>query len=202
MPILLLGNRDIDLISGKRNVTIRRLWKQPLYRGDRLYCYWNILSKEREKLFEAEVTRVEILTFNQIIEDATLPTKLGYKNSKEMEKDLKKTYPNNTSGKDKFQVFEFRKLHVTQWEGSAINQKNMIIKKADVLFEMGKYKQSSICYKAALEYDHDDVKLLNRIGDTLSRLGQFGDAINHYKKAIKLEPDNEYLYNNIASIPK
>ena len=198
MPILLLGNRDIDLISGKRNVTIRRLWKQPLYRGDRLYCYWNILSKEREKLFEAEVPRVEILTFNQIIEDATLPTKLGYKNSKEMEKDLKKTYPNNTSGKDKFQVFEFRKLHVTQWEGSAINQKNMIIKKADVLFEMGKYKQSSICYKAALEYDHDDVKLLNRIGDTLSRLGQFGDAINHYKKAIKLEPDNEYLYNNIA----
>ena len=97
MPILLLGNRDIDLISGKRNVTIRRLWKQPLYRGDRLYCYWNILSKEREKLFEAEVTRVEILTFNQIIEDATLPTKLGYKNSKEMEKDLKKTYPNNSS---------------------------------------------------------------------------------------------------------
>ena len=198
MPILLLGNRDIDLISGKRNVTIRRLWKQPLYRGDRLYCYWNILSKEREKLFEAEVTRVEILTFNQIIEDATLPTKLGYKNSKEMEKDLKKTYPNNTSGKDKFQVFQFRKLLVTQWERSAINQKNIINKKADVLFEMGKYKQSSICYKAALEYDHDDVKLLNRIGDTLSRLGQFGDAINHYKKAIKLEPDNEYLYNNIA----
>ena len=27
---------------------------------------------------------------------------------------------------DEFQVFEFKKLHVTQWEGSAINQKNMI----------------------------------------------------------------------------
>lgn len=198
MPILLLRNRDIDLISGKRNVTIRRLWKQPLYMGDRLYCYWNILSKEREKLFEAEVTHVDILTFDEIIHDSQLATRLGYKNTKELENDLKKTYPNNTNPDDEFQVFEFRKLHVTQWEGSAINQKNMIIKKADVLFDMGKYTQSSICYKAALEYDQEDVNLLNRIGDNLSRLGQFGDAIKHYKKAIKLEPNNEYLYNNIA----
>lgn len=198
MPILLLGNKDIDLISGKRNITIRRRWKQPLYPGDHLYCYWNILSKEREKLFEAEVTHVDILTFEDVIQDHELAAKLGYKSTKELEKDLRKTYPNNTKNKDEFQVFQFKKLHVSQWEGSAINQKNIIIKKADVLFEMGKYKQSSICYKVALEYDHDDVQLLNRIGDNLSRLGQFGDAIKHYKKAIKIEPNNEYLYNNIA----
>lgn len=198
MPILLLGNRDIDLISGKRNITIRRLWKQPLYRGDRLFCYWNILSKEREKIFEAEVTRVDILTFKEIISDNELPAKLGYKNSREMEKDLRKSYPNNTGDDDEFQVFEFKKLHVSQWEGSAINQKNMIIKKADVLFDMGEYKQSSLCYQAALEYDPEDANLLNRIGDNLTRLGQFGDAIKNYRKAIKIEPDNEYLYNNMA----
>lgn len=198
MPILLLGNKDIDLISGKRNITIRRLWKQPLDRGDHLYCYWNILSKEREKLFEAEVTHVDILTFNQVIHDSELATKLGYKNSKELEKDLKKTYPNNTKPNDEFQVFEFRKLHISQWEGSAINQKQMIIKKADVLFNMGKYDQSSLCYKAALEYDATDVNLLNRIGDNLSRLGRFDEAIKHYKKAIQLKPNNEYLYNNAA----
>ncbi len=198
MPILLLRNKDIDLISGKRNITIRRLWKQPLYTGDRLYCYWNILSKEREKIFEAEVTHVDILTFEEVINDPELPSKLGYKNSKELEKDLRKAYPNNTTYKDEFQVFEFRKLHVTQWEGSAINQKNTIIKKADVLFDMGEYRQSSLCYQAALEYDPEDAHLLNRIGDNLTRLGQFGDAIKNYKKAIKIEPKNEYLYNNIA----
>ena len=85
MPILLLGNKDIDLISGKRNITIRRLWKQPLYRGDRLFCYWNILSKEREKIFEAEVTKVKILPFKEIVSNSELPHKLGYKNSKELE---------------------------------------------------------------------------------------------------------------------
>ncbi len=198
MPILLLGNKDIDLISGKRNITIRRLWKQPLYRGDRLFCYWNILSKEREKIFEAEVTQVEIMSFKEVISNSELPQKLGYRNSRELEKDLRKSYPNNTKDNDEFQVFEFRKLHVTQWEGNAINQKNMIIKKADVLFDMGEYKQSSLCYQAALEYDPEDAHLLNRIGDNLTRLGQFGDAIKSYRKAIKIEPKNEYLYNNLA----
>ncbi|MCD7781535.1 MAG: tetratricopeptide repeat protein [Methanosphaera sp.] len=198
MPILLLKNTDIDLISGKRNITIRRLWKQPLYPGDHLYCYWNILSKEREKLFEAEVTHVDILPFKDIIHDSDLAIKLGYKNTNELEKDLRKSYPNNTKNDDQFQVFEFKKLKVTQWEGSATNQKNMIIKKADVLFDMGEYDQSALCYKAALEYDSDDINLLNRIGDNLSRIGQIGDAIKYYKKAIKLDPDNEYLYNNIA----
>ena len=79
MPTLLLSNKDIDLISGKRNTTIRRLWKNPLYPGDRLYCYWNILSKEREKLFEAEVNHVEIKTFKEIREDPQIIEKLGYK---------------------------------------------------------------------------------------------------------------------------
>lgn len=165
-----------------------------------MFCYWNILSKEREKIFEAEVTKVKILPFKEIISNSELPHKLGYKNSKELEKDLKKSYPNNTKDNDEFQIFEFKKLHVTQWEGSAINQKNMIIKKADILFDMGEYEQSSLCYQAALEYDPDDANLLNRIGDNLSRLGQFGDAIKNYKKAIKLQPDNEYLYNNIALV--
>lgn len=200
MPILLLKNKDIDIITGKRDTTIRRLWKTPLYRGDRLYCYWNILSKEREKLFEAEVTRVDILTYDNIIHNHKLATKLGFKNLRELEQDLKKTYPNNVKDSDEFQVFTFRKLPVEQWEGPVINQKMMIIKKADVLFELGKYEQSSICYKAALEYDDKDSYLLNRIGDNLTRLGQFGDAIRYYKKAIKLEPDNEYLYNNMAIV--
>ncbi len=198
MPILLLKNKDIDLITGKRNTTIRRLWKTPLYMGDRLYCYWNILSKEREKLFEAEVTRVKIITFKEVIHDIDIAHKLGFKSLRQLEDDLRKSYPNNTEDDDEFQVFTFKKLPVDQWEGSAINQKKMIIRKADVLFELGKYEQSSVCYKAALEYDDNDAYLLNKIGDNLTRLGQFGDAIKHYKKAIKIEPNNEYLHNNMA----
>lgn len=200
MPILLLKNKDIDLITGKRNITIRRLWKTPLYRGDRLYCYWNILSKEREKLFEAEVLKVNILKFDEIIHDSKLANDLGFKNLRDLEADLKKSYPNNTKPDDEFQVFTFRKLPVDQWEGSVINQKTMIMKKADVLFELGKYEQSAACYEAALEYDVEDATLLNRIGDNLTRLGQFGDAIKYYKRAIKIEPNNEYLYNNIAMV--
>ncbi len=198
MPILLLGNKDIDLITGKRNITIRKLWKTPLYPGDRLYCYWNILSKEREKLFEAEAIHVNLLTFEEVIHDYTLAKELGYKNSKELEKDLRKSYPNNTKNNDEFQIIEFRKLPVSQWEGPVIDQKNMIIKKADILFDMGKYDQSAICYKAALDCDNNDVYLLNRIGDNLSRLGHFNEALQHYMKAIEKDPNNEYIYNNIA----
>ena len=34
-------------------MTIRKLWKTPLKKGDRLYCYWNLVSKEKnlEKLY-------------------------------------------------------------------------------------------------------------------------------------------------------
>ncbi len=200
MPILLLKSKDIDLITGKKNITIRKLWKNPLYPGDRLYCYWNILSKEREKIFEAEVTAVNILTYEELLQNNKIIQDLGYKSSKELEQYLKETFPNNCSKESQFQVFSFHKLPVNEWEGSIIDQKNMIVKKADILFDMGKFNQSSLCYKAALEYDPQDSSLLNRIGDNLTRLGQFGDAIKYYKKALKLEPNNEYLYNNIAIV--
>ena len=55
-----------------------------------------------------------------------------------------------------------------------------------------------MCYDAALELDPDDVYLLNKQGDNLSRLGRFDDAISCYDKALKFEPDNEYILNNKA----
>ena len=55
-----------------------------------------------------------------------------------------------------------------------------------------------MCYDAALRIDPDDVYLLNKQGDNLSRLGHFDQAIFCYDKALKIEPHNEYILNNKA----
>ena len=47
MPILSFSSNDIDVITGKKTRTIRKAWKTPLKVGDRLYCYWNLVSKEK-----------------------------------------------------------------------------------------------------------------------------------------------------------
>ncbi len=49
MPIISFGSQDIDLITGKKTMTIRKLWKNPLKVGDRLHCYWNLVSKEKKE---------------------------------------------------------------------------------------------------------------------------------------------------------
>ena len=54
MPILSFSSQDIDIITGKKTMTIRKLWKTPLKKGDRLYCYWNLVSKEKKKIFQEE----------------------------------------------------------------------------------------------------------------------------------------------------
>ena len=59
MPILSFSSNDIDVITGKKTRTIRKTWKTPLKKGDRLYCYWNLVSKEKMKIFEAIVTDVQ-----------------------------------------------------------------------------------------------------------------------------------------------
>ena len=50
MPILSFSSNDIDVITGKKTRTIRKAWKTPLKVGDRLYCYWNLVSKEKMKM--------------------------------------------------------------------------------------------------------------------------------------------------------
>ena len=50
MPILSFSSNDIDVITGKKTRTIRKAWKTPLKVGDRLYCYWNLVFKEKMKI--------------------------------------------------------------------------------------------------------------------------------------------------------
>jgi len=58
----------------------------------------------------------------------------------------------------------------------------MITKRADILFDSGRCSDSVMCYDAALNFDPDDVYLLNKKGDNQTRLGRFDEAIENYNK--------------------
>lgn len=198
MPILLFGSRHLELITGKKTTTIRKLWKNPLSKGDRLHCYWNLVSKEREKLFEAEVTDVEVIKFKDIIKNDELAKEEGFENAAELEAEFRKTYPEDTEDDSLFQIIRFKKYPIDKWEGEKIDEKAMITKRADILFDSGRFRDSVMCYNAALRHDPDDVYLLNKKGDNLSRLGKFDEAIESYDKAIEMDPENEFIWNNKA----
>lgn len=198
MPILSFGSQDIDIITGKKTMTIRKLWKTPLKKGDRLYCYWNLVSKEKKKIFEAIVVDVKVIPFKDLKNNDKIAREEGFKDSKEMVKDFKKMYAGQLDDEDIFQLIYFEKLDIDKWKGDKIDEKAMITQRADILFDSGKYDKSTMCYDAALRIDPEDVYLLNKQGDNLSRLGEFGQAISCYDKALLYEPDNEYILNNKA----
>ncbi|MDR2966860.1 MAG: tetratricopeptide repeat protein [Methanobacteriaceae archaeon] len=198
MPIISFGSQDVDLITGKKTMTIRKLWKTPLKVGDKLHCYWNLVSKEKKKIFEAEVTDTDLISFKNLKNNDELAKKEGYEDSQEMLKEFKKMYVNGINDDDKFQIIYFKKLNVDEWEGEKIDEKDMIVQRADILFDSGKYDKSAICYTAALKFDPKDVYLLNKKGDNLTRLGMFEDALECYDKALAIENTNEYIWNNKA----
>lgn len=198
MPIMSFGSQNIKIITNKEAMTIRKLWKNPLKKGDRLHCYWNLVSKEKKKIFEAEVTDVKTIKYKELKNNDKLAQEEGYEDSKEMVKEFKKMYLNKLSDDDLFQIIYFRKLDIDDWKGEKIDQKAMITQRADILFDSGKYDKSVMCYSAALKIDPEDVYLLNKKGDNLSRLGQFEGSIDCYDKALAIESENEYIWNNKA----
>lgn len=198
MPIMSFGSQNIKIITNKEAMTIRKLWKNPLKKGDRLHCYWNLVSKEKKKIFEAEVTDVKTIKYEELKNNDKLAQEEGYEDSKEMVKEFKKMYLNKLSDDDLFQIIYFRKLDIDDWKGEKIDQKAMITQRADILFDSGKYDKSVMCYSAALKIDPEDVYLLNKKGDNLSRLGQFEGSIDCYDKALAIESENEYIWNNKA----
>ena len=117
MPILSFSSNDIDVITGKKTRTIRKAWKTPLKVGDRLYCYWNLVSKEKMKIFEALVIDVENISFEQIKDDDDLARKEGFKDSHDMLREFKKMYGGQIDDFDEFQIIYFEKLHVDDWKG-------------------------------------------------------------------------------------
>ena len=82
-----------------------------------MHCYWNLVSKERKKLFEAKVTDVEVVKFGELIKNDSLAHEEGYSNAKELESDFRKIYPEDTTDSSLFQVIRFKKLPIEDWEG-------------------------------------------------------------------------------------
>ena len=171
MPIMSFGSQNINIITHKKAMTIRKLWKNPLKVGDRLHCYWNLVSKEKKKIFEAEVTDVKTLPFKEIKNNDKLAQEEGYIDAKDMVREFKKMYLNEISDDDLFQIIYFEKLDLDKWKGEKIDQKEMITQRADILFDTGKYDKSTLCYDAALRIDPSDVYLLNKQGDNLTQQG-------------------------------
>ena len=58
MPIMSFGSQNINIITNKKAMTIRKLWKTPLKVGDRLHCYWNLASKEKKKILIKEFLKM------------------------------------------------------------------------------------------------------------------------------------------------
>jgi Putative Zn-dependent protease, contains TPR repeats len=139
-----------------------------------------------------------VIEFSDLIKNDELSREEGFHDASELESEFRKMYPEHTSDESLFQVIRFRKLPMDEWEGAKINEKAMIIKRADILFDVGKFEKSVVCYSAALKIDPNDAYLLNRKGDNLSRLGKFPEALKCYDQALELEPDNEYVLNNKA----
>ncbi|MBR1610938.1 MAG: ASCH domain-containing protein, partial [Methanobrevibacter sp.] len=130
MPILSFSSNDIDVITGKKTRTIRKAWKTPLKVGDRLYCYWNLVSKEKMKIFEAFVTGVEDISFDEIDGNDELARQEGFKDSNDMLREFKKMSGGRIDPNDKFQIIYFEKINIDDWKGDKIDEKAMITKRA------------------------------------------------------------------------
>ncbi len=115
-----------------------------------------------------------------------------------MVKDFKKMYAGKLKILKCFQIIYFeKKLDVNDWKGDKIDEKSHDNTKSRYSF-FDSFDKSTMCYDAALRIDPEDVYLLNKQGDNLSRLGHFDQAILCYDKALKIEPHNEYILNNKA----
>ena len=85
------------------------------------------------KIFEAIVTDVEDIAFEDIIDNDDVAQEEGFKDSKEMLKEFKKMYGGRVDNSDKFQIIYFEKLDIDDWKGDKIDEKSMITKRADIL---------------------------------------------------------------------
>jgi len=58
MPLLGFTKLKRQLLNGSKTQTIRKPRKHPIRKGDKLFIYWKLRTKECEKLGEAIVTKI------------------------------------------------------------------------------------------------------------------------------------------------
>ncbi|MBT3820339.1 MAG: response regulator, partial [Nitrospinaceae bacterium] len=69
---------------------------------------------------------------------------------------------------------------------------------ADFLMESGRADLAEAEYSFALESDPDNTRYYNRLGLAFRRQKKFREAIENYKKALTVSPDDTVLYYNMA----
>ncbi|WP_457571397.1 tetratricopeptide repeat protein [Desulfovulcanus sp.] len=71
---------------------------------------------------------------------------------------------------------------------------------SDTLINAKEYKRAIQYLKMAHEDDPESVHIFNRLGMVLRKLGRFADAEKAYLQALKLDPNDEYLYFNMGRL--
>ena len=69
---------------------------------------------------------------------------------------------------------------------------------ARIFFELSEYKQSEEYARRSLSVSNS-VEAYNHLGNALSAQGQFNEAIDTFKTALKIDPDNSGIWNNIGT---
>lgn len=67
----------------------------------------------------------------------------------------------------------------------------------EIYLEQGRAEKAADAFKSSLGLD-ENVHVYNRLGIALRRKHRYKEAIGEYKKALKVEPDNEAIYYNLG----
>jgi ribosomal protein L40E len=70
------------------------------------------------------------------------------------------------------------------------DDKDLILAKADIYYELQRYKQAARLYKRLIESEPKSVVLWNRLGNTLLRMGNPEESLMFYEKALSIESNN------------
>jgi len=66
------------------------------------------------------------------------------------------------------------------------------------LAEKGQYAEAVVEWKALLETNPDDVRILNNLGFALAQTGRYEEAIPQYDKALQLNPQYYAIHNSLG----
>ncbi|SDN20683.1 TPR repeat-containing protein [Desulfonauticus submarinus] len=80
------------------------------------------------------------------------------------------------------------------------NDTKLKIEISDQLIEAEAFEKSLKYLKLAYREDPESIHIFNRLGIALRKLGRYKDAEKAYLHAIKIDPNDAYLYFNLARV--
>ncbi len=80
------------------------------------------------------------------------------------------------------------------------NDAGVALDVGDRYMDKNLWQDAEIAYRRAMAIDPDTLHILNRLAMSLRKEGKLDSAIEIYKRALKLNPDDEGLYYNTARV--